>query len=414
MRLPHEHLITQRMQAPVMRSLNGIELLNLIGEHGPVSRANLAKLSRLSKPTVSSQVEALIRQGWVVEVGPGKSGVRGGKKPLLVKFNADAGRLYAADIDPARIRIAAADLQGNIQRQVVKPLDSDRRADTVLAILISALRDLIRDDRAAGDQRVVSIAAPGRVDVRRGVVLDAGNVFNWTGVPIRSRVEKAIGFPVFVDNNVKMATLGESHFGAAKGAKDVVLIRLDTGIGSGVMIRGKMLHGSNWAAGEIAHMILDLSQATEDWHVRGYLESMVGADRILERGRSAGVQTVTSHSALDFLNHARDSSGPAKQLFQDVILHIGVAIANMICAYDPSLVVLQGELLASILGEVEAVVTKAVPWETRIALSEIGDEAVLLGAMVAARAHAYERIVRMFNEPAENGVEGRGGLHVNA
>src|SRR5262249_41301388 len=112
MRLPREHLTGQRMKAPLMRSINGIELLNLISEHGPVSRARLATLSHLSKPTVSSQVETLVSEGWVVELGQGESGARGGKKPTLIRFNADAGRLFALEINAAEIRLGAADLEG--------------------------------------------------------------------------------------------------------------------------------------------------------------------------------------------------------------------------------------------------------------------------------------------------------------
>ena len=235
-----------------MRSINGIELLNLISEHGPISRASLAKLSCLSKPTVSSQVETLVRQGWVVELGQGESGAKGGKKPTLVRFNADAGRLFAAEIDAQYVRLAAADLEGRIRERMTRPIGSNLSAAGVLGIVQNGLEQLIAGQPSAGIQRVISIAAPGRVDVHRGVVLDAGNLFNWSNVPIKERFEAEFGLPVCVDNDVKMATLAEIQFGAAKGEKDVVLVRLDTGIGSGVVSRGKLLHGRSWAAGEIA------------------------------------------------------------------------------------------------------------------------------------------------------------------
>jgi glucokinase len=397
MRLPHEHLTTRRMQAPMMRSLNGIELLNLIGEHGPISRASLAKLSRLSKPTVSSQVEALIKQGWVIELGLGESGAKGGKKPQLVKFNADAGRIFAAEIDPVRIRVAAADLEGHIRTQAEHPLGPDLGADHILSVLAEALRELIGRESAQDGQRVISIAAPGRVDAQQGIVLEAGNLYNWTSVPVRDYLERALGLPVFVDNNVNMATLGEIHFGVAKGKKDVVLVRLDTGIGSGVVIRGKLLHGNHWAAGEIAHMILDLSRAVDDWHVRGYLESMVGSDRILARAREASGGATSS--AVEFLRDAHQRSNGQERLYQEIVTHLGIAVSNLTCAYDPSLVVLQGELFSAIADEVRATVRRTIPWGADIAVSQIADEAVLLGTVVSARSHAYERIARLFVEP---------------
>src|SRR5262249_54081234 len=146
--------------------------------HGPISRASLAKLSRLSKPTVSSQVETLIRRGWVTELGPGRSGSKGGKKPTLLQFNADAGRLFSVEIDADRIRIAVADLEGRILSQADRQLTSDRTAPAVLAAISSELDRVINSESSNGMLRLISVAAPGRVDVRRGVILKAGNVFN--------------------------------------------------------------------------------------------------------------------------------------------------------------------------------------------------------------------------------------------
>ena len=88
----------------------------------------------------------------------------------------------------------------------------------------------------------------------------------------------------------------------------------------------------------------------------------------------------------------------ARGLFDEVALHIGVAVANLVCAYDPGLVVLQGGMFAAVLDRIQAVIANAVPWETRIAVSDIGADAVLLGTVAAARAQAYERISRLLDE----------------
>ncbi len=309
MRLPHDHLIGQRMKAPLMRSLNGIELLNLIAEHGPVSRAGLAKLSRLSKPTVSSQVETLVQQGWVVELGQGESGAKGGKKPTMIRFNADAGRLFAVEIDSEEIRIAVADLEGKILDKQIRPTEGDRRADSILDRVCRDLGELIERERFTGAQKVISVASPGRVDVRRGITIDAGNLFNWSQVAIRERLEVQFNIPVLVDNNVKMATLGELYFGVAKGMTDAIVVRLDSGIGSGVVVRGRLIHGRHWAAGEIAHMNLDLARVSEEWSVRGYLESMVAADRILAEAPEGQA------SAVEFMDLARQSHDASRKLF---------------------------------------------------------------------------------------------------
>ncbi len=402
MRLPHDHLTSRSIRAPLMRSINGIELLNLIREHGPVSRASLAKLSNLSKPTVSSQVEALVRRGWVVELGPGESGSTGGKRPTLIRFNSDAGRLFAVEIDARHVRLAAADLEGKILARASFSIGSDHRAVSVLALARRGLEQLMADHPGSADQRMIGVAAPGRVDVDQGLILQAGNVFNWQNVAIREEFELAFGTPVFVDNDVRMAALGEVQFGAARGERDVVLVRLETGLGAAVVSRGHLLPGSHWAAGEVAHMVLDIENAAKDWSSRGYLESIVGADRILAAARAVGSSAST---ALGFLTAARSSRGPDHAVFERVALHLGVAIANLIVVHDPALVVLQSGLLGALEEELRAIVNRVVPWETRIEISEISDEAVLLGTIVAARKQAYERIARLFGAGARAAPE---------
>lgn len=393
MRLPHEHLISQRLRPPLMRSINGIELLNLIREHGPVSRASLAKLSRLSKPTVSSQVEALVRQGWVLELGRGKSGSRGGKTPTLIRFNAEAGRLFAVEIDAADVRLAAADLEGRILARASFPLSGDRSAVSVLALARRGLQELIAGQPSKASQRFISVAAPGRVDPESGIVLQAGNVFNWQNVAIRAEFEQAFNAPVFVDNDVRMAALGEVQFGAARGVQEVTVVRLDTGLGAAVVSRGQLRPGSHWAAGEVAHFLLDLDSAEQASSARGYLESIVGADRILAAARAAGSSAPT---ALKFITEARFSGGAERAVFDRIARHLGIAIANLIVVNDPALVVLQGGLLGALEDEIRATVSRVVPWEMRIELSKISDEAVLLGTIGAARLRAYESIARLF------------------
>jgi predicted NBD/HSP70 family sugar kinase len=392
MRLPLSHLVSQRFQAQVMRSANGIGLLNLLSEHGPISRAALAKVSHLSKPTVSSQIETLIQQGLVIELGHAKAGARGGKKPTLLRFNADAGRMFAAEILPEQIRAVATDIEGKILDRTASPLSGGLSAHRVLGLLQRELEHLLDRHAGPGFLKLISIAAPGRVDAKRGIVLEAGNLYNWHEVPIRTRLEKAFGIPVFVDNNVKMATLGELHHGVGKSEKDIIVVRLDTGIGSGVVVRGRLTHGHHWAAGEVAHMVLDLGVADDHWRVRGYLESVVGEDRVFRQAEEIGSGAA---SALEFLTNAR--MGGAGRLRRRIVRHLGISIANLVCAYDPAVVVLQGDLFGPVLADLRAEVARVVPWETRITLSEISGEAVLLGTVVAARSQAYERIARLFD-----------------
>ncbi len=414
MRLPFDHLMDQPMLAPLMKSLNGIGLLNLIREQGPISRAELAKLSALSKPTVSSQVENLIRKNLVVERGPGKSGHRGGKKPTLIEFNGDFGRLVAVEVDASGIRIVLTDLEGKVIDRATVATKPETGSGQVLRRLVRGIEKLLNAPGRREKLRVIGVAAPGRVDAERGIVLEAGNLFSWRNVLLRQRLQKSFGVPVFVDNDVNMAALGEMAHGMAQSVSNFVLVRLDTGIGSGVVIGGKLHHGVNWAAGEIAHFVLDPAEAGKDWRARGYLESYVGADRIAERVR---VATRTSRGKLSrlvknkgafpaLLEAFQQGDAEADRILREVTTRIALAVAHLSAAYDPSLVVLQGALLELLFEEIRQTVARVIPWQQNIALSTLGEEAVLQGTVVAARQHVYELIARTLDRRGDERVAG--------
>jgi glucokinase len=181
---------------------------------------------------------ALPRRGVVaVEQGPGDSKARGGKRPALAGFKADCGRLAGVEIGASRVRIELADLNGATLSRLTLAVHPERGAGRILEVIAKG------------------IAAPGRVDPRQGVVLEAGNVFIWHDVAVREHLEKAPRLPVVVDNDVNLAALGEMHGGVAVGLRNFVLIRLTTGIGAGVVREGKLWQGSHWAAGEIGHIL---------------------------------------------------------------------------------------------------------------------------------------------------------------
>ena len=384
-----------------MKRMNRISLLTLIREHGPISRSDLAGLSRLSKPTVSAQVESLIQRRLVLETGLGESGKRG-KKPTHLEFNSDYCCLAAGEIDPINTRLAITNLRGVTIVQAQFPTEPQQGAASVIGRLQQGLAKLLKESGQAEKLCRLAIAAPGRVDVQQGVILEAANLFSWKNVPIADPLSRAFKVPVFVDNTLNLAALAEMDSGAAKGVDDFVLVHHDTGIGCGVVLGGKLHRGSNWAAGEIAHFVLDLKEAGRDWTPRGYLELEVGADRLAEKVRTfrdALVELREGGSALPSLYHAAQRGhSQAREVVGKLVLELGIAIANIAATYDPSLIVLQGEIFPLLLQEIEPVARRHVTWLSRLVPSKLGEDAGLRGAIVAARAQSYEAIAKALGD----------------
>jgi glucokinase len=397
----------QAIQPTAMRKMNQLSLLSLIMEHGPISRTGLARLSRLSKPTVSAQVQSLIQKGLVSATGLGESGRRGGKKPTHLEFNAKYGCLAVGEIDSLETRLAVTDLKGTIITHTEFVTQTELGAESIIERLQQRLGKLLATSVGTEKLCLIAVAAPGRVDVDRGVVLEAGNIFDWKSVAVSDALASAFKAPVLVDNCVNLAALAEMNYGVAKGVDDFVLVHHDTGIGCGVVMGGRLHRGSNWCAGEIAHFIFDLNEARKDWMPRGYLEMQVGADRVCERARRA-------HALHELAPRSGNGSGelaalfrawkrghaPSRQIVDELVLQLGLAIAHVAATYDPSLIVLQGEIFPWLFEEIEPVVKRAVPWLPRLALSGLGKDAALRGAIVAAQAQAHEEIARAMSEGA--------------
>jgi glucokinase len=385
------------MRASGMRKLNAALLLNIIRDKGLVSRAELARLSGLTKPTVSSQVADLIERGIVVEDGEGAPDARGGKPPMLLRFDAHSGCIVAAEIGSAAVRVWLADLDGRPFDSDTSPIAPAFGAAHILDVLCATIQNTLA---RAGRRRClqsVAIAAPGRVDANTGTVLEAGNVFHWRNVEVRQRVQDHFGVAVIVDNDVNFAALGEMHSGLAAGVDNFILVRHGTGVGAGLVLGGRLYQGTHWAAGEIGHMIVDRDSAAEDATDRGLLELAIGSDRVHER-------VMLAHSGQPPLAPGLSSAGLAGELAElvsrndeaaarvldEVASQISIAVADMAATIDPELIVLAGELFGLVADRIRELVGRVIPWPVRIELSALGADAALMGAMGSARDLAHD------------------------
>lgn len=383
-----------------MRRANSAFLLDIIREKGSVSRAELARLSGLTKPTVSSQVADLLERGIVVEDGAGEPDARGGKPPTMLRFDTEAGALIAAEIGSAAVRIWLADLDGAPSDSANLEIQPERGAAHILDVLCGGIESLLaRRRREQGKLVCIAVAAPGRVDARSGVVLEAGNLFHWRNVGVAQRIEGHFGVRTAVENDVNFAALGEMHSGVAAGVENFVLIRHGTGIGAGLVLGGRLYQGTHWAAGEIAHMVLDGVSAADGVSDRGLLEQATGSDRVRERVRTARAGVAVESPLLpgaDVANELADAlrrqDPVAAMVVDELAAQLSIAVADLAAAIDPELIVLAGDLFGLVADRIRELVGRVIPWPMRIELSALGADAALMGAMGAARGIAHDQI----------------------
>lgn len=397
--MPVASLLTQRMKAPDMRNVNGIQLLNLIAESGPLSRASLAKLSHLSKPTVSEQVQRLIALGTVVELGEGEAPATGGKRPTMLAFHAEAGCVAAVSIGPCITRIAVSNLMGERKALAELPTLASEGPRPLIARIRGAIAKLAGGKAGAARLRAIGIGVPGRVDCDQGTVLELANVFDWRDVDLAGPLRRKFHCAVLVDNDVNVALMGEINQGGARHVRSAVLIRLDVGLGAAIAMDRKIHHGSHWAAGEIGHLVPSRTSIDGE-STRGYLENVVGADRIAAVVKTAArrVPALRRHlktkSPTAALFEAASEDARAAEMAREITYHLCAAVSQHALVCDPEVVLLSGEVFTFALPEIQEFLTRTIPWPSDVRLAELGEEAVLLGATDLALASSYEQLSR--------------------
>jgi len=382
----------------VIRRHNGKRILDAVRRHGPISRAALAHRAELSPPTVSALVDDLVdRRGLLRNVGKGASS--GGRRPLMVDFNADYGYVAGLDIGSRSLRFVLGDLRGNVVRRREERTPTTSRT-AILNAITSGIRHLFTDaDLDMSKLFAIGAGAPGMTDVTKGRVISAVNLKGWTDVPLRDLLQDEFGVPAFVDNDVNMAALGEQWAGCAKNCPNFVFIALGAGVGAGIVIDGRLHRGSRWYAGEISHMHLDHRRWSVDYGEVGFLESFAGAEAIARQGQRLrghdGRVVPSADGAAEVFEAARYGDARAAAVVQQVAVYLGAAVANIAAVLDPALIVFGGGISHvgdQLLQPVREVVSRIVPNVPEIRLSAAGDDAQVFGSLYSALQLADVRL----------------------
>src|SRR3954470_9816692 len=268
----------------LLRTLNQGALMQRLRDEGPLSRAQLARDTGLSKPTVSQALAELEAAGLVRAVGPAAPGR--GRTAMLYEPDPTAGYVVGIDIGRAWIRIAVADLSGAI----IARSDTPNRARTAAAVV----RTVAREARAAvkhagmGWKRVVHtvVGSPGVFDPGTGRLWHAPNLPDWSKAGLADELRDALTPSTTIDNDANLAAVGERDFGCGGEARSFVYVELGTGLGVGIVIDGELYRGARGAAGEVGYIPWPGAPSSE----RGRLEEATSAAAIVTAARKAGMR----------------------------------------------------------------------------------------------------------------------------
>jgi predicted NBD/HSP70 family sugar kinase len=315
-----------------------------------LTRAELARLTALTKGTISSLAEELIERGFLVESAPEPQGRLGRPPTGLLALNGDSHCGIGIEINIDYLAVSVADLRGRIRFHMAEGRDNRiGRRTKVLDRAARAVRDAARIASSAGLQPAgVSLAVPGPVDVERGILMRAPGLA-WTDVPVVDELADRLadlGLPVLAENEANLAALGELWLGIGSTAGDYVYVSGESGVGGGIIVDGALVRGSRGSAGEIGHIVVDPNGPPCTCGGRGCLGQMAGQETLF---RLAGLEPdqatrqVAGEPALDELL-AMLGRGDLQALEAvDKVAHaLGIALADIVNLLDPDSIILGG------------------------------------------------------------------------
>lgn len=386
----------KRANRDLMRGMNRSLILNIIKNHEPISRADIAHLTGLSPASVTSITGLLIAEDLIFEKATGDSS--GGRPPILLALNPQGGFVIGIKLMELYAVAALTDLNATVIEKVTIKMPSNA-VDSVIDEIVQLVKKLISNNKIP-KQRLfgVGVGLAGVIDSVNGV-LRKSPFFGWKNIPLADRLSTRLKVPVFLDNDVNTLTLGEKWLDNGVHDDNYVVITIGRGIGMGIVINGQIYRGKGGGAGEFGHLVIDPQGPLCNCGKHGCLESYLGDQALLERAR------MEVHPGLkdmdELIQFAVDGNEAALKVFNSAGSLLGREVANLVNLFDPKLIIVSGEGVR--MGEPffsamrKAIEENAVPElysDTEIRINTWGDD-------VWARGAASLVIGELFNSPIQ-------------
>jgi predicted NBD/HSP70 family sugar kinase len=373
----------------VIKQHNKQMILDIIKKQRPISRAELAKITKMSATSVGRFVSELCEEGLVQETDLTSSGV--GRKAVQLDIIADAVYTVGVEIEKKRIKFGMMDFSETVvEHHRVAHTALESSPEETAALIGREISGLIKKCKISPEKVVgIGIGVPGVIDYEKGIV-QFSSTLGWKNVPFAVLVEQILGIKTVIDNDLKVKILSEYLYGSAKGSTKTTLIGIGTGIGSALIIDGEIFRGGSNSAGELGHTTLDPNGNLCECGKRGCLQTYVDENALITEARR--VKEITDIGQV--FEAARADERWAKEIVSRTALYIGITINNIVCMYNPDTVILSGDLIENYTEIVDLVHEhcEQVIWEPfkgtfRIIASELKAEAIVIGAGALALQH---------------------------
>jgi predicted NBD/HSP70 family sugar kinase len=397
----HLSHLSQPGTPSLLRAINERSLLEYLRVHGPTSRAQLARATGLSKPTVSQALASLEQARLVKAVGQSTSS-KGGRIAILYEPNPEAGYVIGIDVGRGWVRAAVANLAGHILARADEQ-NHAQNASNLVAFISHLAHDLVARAGLSWSQVVHAvIGTPGVLDAQSKRVLFSANLPEWGRQGLLAELQAAFHLNLSVENDANLAALGERSFGWGTDASTFVSITVGTGVGMGIVINGVLYRGAHGAAGEIGFLPFGLNENEEQnvalsENYLGMFEEAASAEGIVRLAHQHGLPP--SLSAKQIFDAAAQGNPEALAIIEQEGQHLALAIATIAAVLDPELVVIGGgvgQRIELLRAPLERRLQQLTPLRPRIVATKLGADSVLLGAVATALETAHDLVFQHY------------------
>jgi len=414
MRTPDE--LTRPWSSRTLRVNNERVLLERLRASGAASRAELSRVTGISKPTVSAALGNLEQAGLVRETGEMTVTAGRGRSAVLYEVNPTAGYVVGIDIGRSRIRVALADLEGTIRgrREVRNDVDGEAGPEPIVATATQLAHEVVAEAGLEWSRVVhIVVGTPGVFDPASNEVRYAGSLPGWGRSGVVDSLRRELGTELSVHNDANLAALGEYVFGAGRDCPLLVFLMVGTGIGAGIVVDGKLFAGANGAAGEVGYLPFsearthegsadqdeagqesaDGRESKEPYSQRGMLDAATGGSAVTALATAAGMPAPGSPK--DVFDAARAGDPAALEAVRTEATRLAHAVAAIAAMLDPALVILGGGVGDNadlLLDPIYESLAELTPLRPPIAPSALGGDAVLIGAIATALGRARDLV----------------------
>lgn len=375
---------------PTTRQITLRSVMRILLDRGGVSRAELARLTGLSKQTMSEIFRDLESQGWVQMSGRTQGSV--GRSAATYEVCADRALVFGADVGGTKIQAAIANMNGIMLSEMVEPTD-ERGGEYVIAQLARMNKLLVERVNLPIERVLVgTIGIPGAYDQRSGILSMVPNIAGLEGSQFAAWLAKSVSFEVHVGNDVNMAAKGEQWRGEGKDVDNFVFIALGTGIGMGIINERRIVQGSRGAAGEISTLPIGADPYDGRTFRAGALETTLGSAAI--RGRYEGGGGLPDLTVRQIIDRVSQGDRIAVATLDEVARVLAEAILAVSAVVDPERVILGGSIGArpELLASVQRYLPLCMAVPPTCTISQLGSRAGLYGTVANSLDYLRKRL----------------------